>query len=550
MKYLLQDAIADAFAEHASKVAIDQEGRVVTYAQLDRLACRVARALLELKAAAPERLWYVGVSAAVTIESVASILGVLKAGLAYIPLDVQSPPARLRGILEDAGVTVVILDPLAYPEGEELLGLPSLRHAILMGPGEHPLAAAGGAQVRGWSTVLERDGSPVPRSTAVADDLAYVLYTSGSTGVPKGVMLSHRNAKTFVDWMAKEFQIAPSDVVMSRAPLNYDLSVFDVFNSLAAGATLLVKDLRRTVVGGKPGEVRHREYVDLMRDKQATVMYSTPSTFVALMEKGRLDSRVPLRVMMYAGEPFPTPQIRKFMALMPRTRVANIYGPTETNIVTYYWVDEPPPTDDPLPIGREVDDTEIVVVGADGAVCGLGETGELWIRGGTVCAGYLGKPDLTRERLVQGPGYPYPALFWRSGDYGRRREDGNLVYYGRLDSMVKTRGHRVEIGDVEAPLSAFPEVIQAVVVPRKHDKYGCTLHAFVMLKEGARLAAEEVLRRLSAQLPAYMVPADVIFRADYPYTSTGKVDRQQLKRELEARPAGSETHAQNQGVSP
>src|SRR5262249_37904638 len=148
------------------------------------------------------------------------------------------------------------------------------------------------------------------------------------------------------------------------------------------------------------------------------------------------------------------------------TRVANIYGPTETNIVTYNWVNEPPCGDDAVPIGREVDDPEIVIVGDGKRTCGPDEPGEIWVRGGTVSVGYFGNDDLTRDRLVDSPFHPYPAKFWRTGDYGKRRADGTIVYHGRIDNMIKTRGHRVELGDVESALAEHPFLSQAIVVPK------------------------------------------------------------------------------------
>ena len=395
-----------------------------------------------------------------------------------------------------------------------------------------------GAEPRtiGWREVLAVPSTaltPAERPWPIlADDLAYILYTSGSTGVPKGVMLTHRNARTFVDWMAAEFTITAEDRVASRAPLNFDLSVFDVFNALAAGATLLIKDRRKAVEAGKGSSERHQAYVAMLRGERATVLYTTPSTFVTLVDKGGLDHTVPLRVIMYAGEPFPPALLRHVMAALPQTQVANIYGPTETNIVTCHRVSEPPQGDAPIPIGREVADTEIVVVGDERRQCAPGEVGELWVRGGTVCVGYFGKDDLTRERLVSSPFHPYPAWFWRTGDYGTRRPDGTLVYHGRLDNMVKTRGHRVELGDVEAALCEHPDVAQAVVVPVPHPSYGSSLHAFVLPRErpGEPPSPADVLQFLQSRLPDYMLPWELVLVSELPYTSTGKVDRQLLQR--------------------
>ncbi len=524
MRYLLHGALEGSLREHADRVAIRQEGAELTYGELGELSARLGRLLLEL-CDRDDR--FVGLSATVTSDSVAAAIGALWAGLAYVPLDVQSPPARLCEIIADARLRVLLIDPLAYPAWIELARQDGVAAVVLLGAAHAEVVP--GVRIITWPEVLALSPTPPwPARPVLADDLAYILYTSGSTGTPKGVMLTHRNARSFVDWMAAEFAIDRHDRVASRAPLNFDLSVFDVFDTLAAGATLLIKDRRKAVEAGLGSAERHRAYVAMLRDERATVLYTTPSTFVTLLDKGGLDESVPLRVIMYAGEPFPPALLRKLMVKLPHTRVANIYGPTETNIVTCHWVREPPPGDAPIPIGHEVWDTEIIVVDDERRRCAPGEVGELWVRGSTVCVGYFGKDELTRERLVQSPFHPYPAPFWRTGDYGRRLPDGTLVYHGRIDDMVKTRGHRVELGDVESALAEHPELAQAVVVPTPHPSYGSALHAFVVPREGAPVRPEDLRSFLAGRLPQYMIPWEITVVSELPYTSTGKVDRQLL----------------------
>ncbi len=266
----------------------------------------------------------------------------------------------------------------------------------------------------------------------------------------------------------------------------------------------------------------------MLRQERATVLYATPSNITVLLEKGGLEPDVPLRLMMYAGEPFHPAMLSRFMEVIPKTQVANIYGPTETNIVTYYWVESPPK--EAVPIGREVDDTSIIVVDGD-RECGPDEVGEIWVHGGTVCIGYLGKPDLSAKRSVLSPFHAFPLRFWRTGDIGKRRPDGNIVYLGRADDMVKTRGYRVEIRDVESALCAAQGVRQGIILHKPHEKYGASLHAFVLPADGAAPSEDDLFHHLRAVLPSYMVPLDLRILEQFPYTSTGKVDRQGLKKQ-------------------
>lgn len=501
MSLLLHDVLTpELLARRGDAVALKQGARAVTFRE-------------------------VGVTSAVTVESVIAILGVLKAGLAYVPLDVRSPPERLARIVRDARLQVLFLDALAWPEAPALAAAPGVEHVVALEP-KAPLEGLT------WAQALDRAPLTV-RQKVLIDDLAYVLYTSGSTGEPKGVMLTHRNARTFVDWMEQEFQVTSADRLMSRSPLNFDLSVFDVFNALKAGATLIIHDARATAHDAGPA--RHRAYVETLTREAATVLYTTPSTFMTLLDKGGLDASCALRLMLYAGEPFRPPLLAQLMRALPQAKVANIYGPTETNIVTCYWLPGPPEGTQPVPIGVEVDDTDILVVDSgEGAPrrCGPGEVGELWVRGGTVCVGYFGKDALTAERLVKSPFHPFPAWYWRTGDYGFRRDDGVLVYHGRLDNMVKTRGYRVELGDVESALAQLPEVSLGAVVPVPHERHGSVLVALVVPREGRLVHADAVKAHLEQVLPEYMVPVAIEVRPELPSTSTGKVDRQRLIAEL------------------
>ena len=488
---------------------VEESGEQWSYRRLNRLANQFAQTFLTYKK--NRRLHpYVGIFCDVHPYSIAAVLGALKVGCAYVPLDPQSPIERLRSMIESTQLDVLVLDGYLQEKANSFSSCLRLNSkAALPTTEEEP-----------------------PQPHRVSDDLAYILHSSGSTGVPKGIMLSHRNARTFVDWMTKAFSVKEDDVVMSRAPFKFDLSVFDLFATFKAGAKLVCFDWRLS----REEESKHRAYVRLMEKEKATILYTTPSTLIALMNRGGLGERSnDLRRVMYAGEPFPVPQLRRLMQRIPNASFANIYGPTETNIITHYEIPHPPEeSDPPIPLGVEVDDTEIIVVNDAGdSLCRAGEVGELWCRGGTVTWGYLGRPEETAFCRVNSPFHPYPTIFWKTGDYGYRDEKGYLHYRGRRDHLVKVKGYRIELGEIEQALSRFSGIDEFCVVTAPDADWGNRLYGYYSTLDNKPVLPEEIVAFLLTLLPSYMIPSEWIQRQTLPKTSSGKVDRVLLAHEIE-----------------
>lgn len=519
---MLHSYLVGTAKKYGARIAIEQEnGQTITYKVLDQLSNRFANCFEELKTSLS--IPYIGILSSIHIESIAAVLGCLKMGCAYIPLDDYAPVDRLAHIINASGLDILVIDASCHEKYQELLSHPNIRHTIILN-GEIdnlPDKCLSIDHLKKYSTCYQ------PSHKEVADSLAYILHTSGSTGVPKGIMLTHRNARTFVDWMHKEFTVVKEDIIMSRAPFKFDLSIFDIFNTLKAGAKLICYDW------DKKREHKHADYVGLMERTKATILYTTPSTFITLMNHGELSSaKLSLSRIMYAGEPFLVPQLKRLMACLPYTRVANIYGPTETNIITYFWIDHLDDKMTSVPLGLVVDDTEILVVSEDQTrICAPNEIGELWCRGGTVTLGYFGMQKKTEEHLVQSPFHSYPCKCWRTGDYGFKDEKGLLHYRGRRDHMVKVNGYRIEIGEVEQAVAAHSSLDEYAVVAIPDEKSGNKLFCYYSCIPGNHLEPADLKNFLATKIPSYFVPYRFILMPVMPKTSSGKIDRVLLANE-------------------
>jgi amino acid adenylation domain-containing protein len=508
-------------------IAVRDGARTLSYG---KLATAMEGIAARLVAGGVRRGDRVGLLLPKSLESVAALLGALRAGAAYVPVDPGAPMRRARRILADANVAGLVTTAEELAKRPELLDEPEspaprvvLRAGDPSDPDVSPDVSVSGATFSGPGP-----GGPSLPSLPGGEDLAYVLYTSGSTGDPKGVMLTHRSALSFVDWAAGEVGITPSDVLSSHAPFHFDLSIFDLYAAFVTGAAVsLVPEalsffplpLARWIVS-----------------EHVTVWYSVPSVLAKMATSGALVQTAPesLRAVLFAGEVFPVPALRALQRALPRAALLNLYGPTETNVCTWHRVTEviPESQHEPLPIGRPCPYAECLVVAQGGSLAGPGESGELWVRGESTMRGYWNDPGRTARALVPDPrpGVRPGALFYRTGDLVRWRDDGLLAFLGRRDSMVKVRGYRVELGDVEAALHEHPEVEEAAAVVVPNGDGSSRLHAAVVLRAGAGATVATLQRHCLDRVPRYMVPESIQLLPELPRTATGKVDRVGLGR--------------------
>ena len=535
MPYLLHRLLTEAAARQPQRPAVASDGCLLTYQELDRLSNKMARALLRLGVVPGDR---VGVLAPKSAAAVIGIYGALKVGACYVPLDPKAPAGRLSHIVRDSGAAVIVADQARTPQAATLVGaVPRPRGVVVAGVPGREEAAVAQTQVVAIvpsHAVAGESAEPLAEG-AIETDLAYILYTSGSTGAPKGVMISHRNSLAFVEWAAAAAGLSEQDRVCSPAPLHFDLSVFDIFSTCQAAACLTVLPN-----GTATFPVSIARWLEAER---ISVWYSVPSVLALLAHYGNLRQLdlSGLRTVIFAGEVFPPKHLARLMAELPHARYLNWYGPTETNVCTAFEVPAGGADARPAPIGKACANTEVFAVTSEGRrVSRPGEVGELYVRGPSLMRGYWGQPAKTSEVLIRNPfRAEYDELVYRTGDLVTLEPTGDYSYLGRRDSMVKIRGYRVELGEVEATLYRHPAIREAAVLPVPDELLGSRLRAVVTADGAGNLTREDVLDHCRQWLPGYMVPDVVEFRETLPRTSTGKVDRVGLALEQHGlEPAG------------
>jgi amino acid adenylation domain-containing protein len=494
----------------------DDEGRRITYRDLADLSDRVRDRLSHAGVSRGDR---VGVYLPKSIDAVAAIFGVLKRGAAYVPVDPAAPVARNAYILSDCAVRIVVVER-GFEERlrTELAGLGASAAFLVVE------TTGGGVPLRQALDDLQAaDPAPVTESAEGSlDDLAYVLYTSGSTGKPKGVMLSHRNALSFVEWCSEVFQPADDERFASHAPFHFDLSILDLYVPVKHGATLV---LIAAETAKDPFSL-----AGLISERRITSWYSAPSILSLLAQYGKLQQHdySALRRVLFAGEVFPVKHLRTLAKLLPGPRYFNLYGPTETNVCTFYEIPDliPEERTHPYPIGKVCSHCQAIVVNQQGQVVSTGQEGELCIGGPAVMQGYWNLPERTANAFRNDPS---GQRWYKTGDIVVQDPNGDYVYVGRRDRMIKKRGYRVELGEIEAGLYRHPAVKEAAVIALPDDE-GVRVKAYISCKEAEKRPTIVELKRFCAEnLPIYMVPDLFAFQPDLPKTSTDKIDYQKLK---------------------
>lgn len=504
--------------------ALTLRGRTWTFRELDGIARRWAAALTQ-SGARPKRVAILGHRSIVTY---AGFLAALYAGATVVPLNKKYPLARNRDILERAEVEAVLADGGSTAQlGPLLDGLTGVATVVLPESDEAPGTLS--ASVRVLTGADLAACVPAEPVAAAPEDGAYLLFTSGTTGRPKGVPISHANVSAFLSANTERYRFTEHDRFTNTFDQTFDLSVFDLFMAWGSGGCLVPMDTFDLMTP-----------LDFVRDNDITVWFSVPSVAVLQHRRGALEpgSMPSLRWSLFCGEALPAATAQAWQEAASGSVVENLYGPTEATIacLVHRWNPQTSPAgviNGVVSIGSPYPGMAAAVLAEDGSPVPHGETGELCLSGRQVFEGYLNEPEQTESAFHITPSAFGPDHRWyRTGDLVRRTENGEHGYVGRLDTQVKILGHRIETGEVEAHLLRQERIDQAVVVAVPGDEEGVTVLAGILAGDG--LDVYEVDEELRRTLPPYMIPLTYHLLDAFPLNDNGKVDRKALRRQVES----------------
>ena len=535
MKGLLQDWVTQQAQRRPEAVAVVLGPEKLTYGQLEKTSNQLARLLKEVGCQNGDRVCFLIPKSPVAIVS---MIGILKAGCIHVPLDPVSPPLRTRRILESCENRWILAAGPVHSLLGELLNDPSLRTRISIGWLQHEKPAAASFPAE-WSMddVALMEPTPLPQHASSADP-AHILFTSGSTGMPKGVVITHSNVVHFVEWGLRHFGIDPSDRLSGHTPLHFDLSTFDIFATFAAGAELHMLSHETAL-----SPLMLAEFI---RNEELTQWFSVPSVlnYLSKFDVVKFGDFPSLRRVLWCGEVLPLTALCYWMRRLPHVRFTNLYGPTETTIASSFYDVPGCPTDDrgSIPIGTACDGEELMILNQNLRPSSSAEIGDLYIGGVGLSPGYWRDPDKTAAAFIHDPRSDnLNDRIYRTGDLARRGADGLVYFVGREDTQIKSRGYRIELGEIEAALSSLACLQEsAVVVIDRGGFEGWLICCAYVQQPRSHCTPTSLRKELEKQIPSYMVPLRWMASLALPKNTNGKIDRPKLKELfLEAEACGS-----------
>lgn len=493
---LLQDTVQIHAGETPDSTAIVSGKQRISYRELQQRSNQLARLLIRSGCGPGDR---VGLLMPKSVEAITGMLGILKAGSIYVPMDTKSPAARLAKIVEACEPTLI----LALGNEGTLDELPAARSLQFS-----------------YDDLASETTDPLPPMVS-ADDPAHILFTSGSTGVPKGVVITHNNVMRFLKWAHRYFATGPDDRHSCHPPLHFDLSTMDIFGTFVAGAQLHLVPEHSNLLP--------RTLVEFIRNSELTQWFSVPSAlkFMAQFDAVHPNDFPKLRRLLWCGEALPTPTLQYWMQRLPHVEFTNLYGPTEATIASsYYTIPEIPRSEtEPIPIGTACEGEGLLVLDEQLRPLGTGEIGDLYISGAGLSPGYWNDPEKTAGAFVSSP---RGERIYKTGDLARTGPDGLVYLLGRSDSQIKSRGYRIELGEIEAALHTLEEIREcAVVAVDSPDFDGKTICCGYVSEREVEPA--QLREQLAAILPSYMLPARWMKFDKLPLNANGKIDRPRVR---------------------
>jgi amino acid adenylation domain-containing protein len=493
---LLHEWLRRAAAATPDATAILEEERVTSFSELFDQAAALARVFIENGVQKQDRIALVLPK---NTDAIIAVFASLLAGAIYVPIHPRWPRERIESVLSECEARLVIEEGRRITDRQTRASVPW---------SETFWKSKNVGCPRSGFSDLGNDEPQIPflgERNSTPENTALILFTSGSTGRPKGVALSHRAVAAFVRWTADEFQITAADRIACPSPLGFDLSTFDLFNMALTGATAVVV----------PDNIvwMPRFLTQFVSEARISCWYSVPSILSGMLQEGRFNTRtyLTLRLILFAGEVFPAPILARLQSALPAARLVNLYGPTETNVVT--WQDVPADFDgvNPLPIGHAC---PYATVRVDES------SGELLTGGKSLMQGYWNRSEETQRSFVTVQG----QQFYRTGDRVSTTADGGFLFLGRLDRQIKRRGFRIELGEIESALAGHEAILESAVIAVETEAKGAVITAFLRLSAEGAVTLAEVKAHCGRRLPPYMMPDRIRIMDAIPKGSRGKID--------------------------
>lgn len=478
------------------KIGFVDSERSATFTEAMQNAKQIASALLPY-----------GVRRAVAVfidkscSCIDGMLAALYAGDFYTVIDVKSPADRIGSILQTLGDPIILTDAGSAEKADAFEGqyrIVRYEEAVKTAPDENALGA------------IRRD--------MIDRDIAYILFTSGSTGAPKGTVIQHRALISYIDWVTQEFGFDEKTVFGSQTPLYFSMSVTDFYATIKCGCTYNI--IPKTLFSFPINMVKY------LNENRINTIYWVPTALSILSNWKVFDVEKPLYLekVLFAGEVMPTKQLNYWMKSLEGVQFANLFGPTEaTDICTFYVVDREFADTDSLPIGRHCDNCDVFIVKEDGTPAAVGEEGELYIRSGFLAAGYYRNPEKTAAAFVQNPlNDAYPETVYKTGDLVKMNDRGEILYLSRIDFQIKRSGYRIELGEIEAAANGYEKIKSCACI------YDTQSESIVLFYEGKASECDAVYEQVKKNVPAYMLPDKVLRLKELPKNANGKIDRLRL----------------------